>query len=532
MKGDFARVTFDPARHYSQVMQQQGRVALEADWNEQAGIQLFLLRTMIADLVGPCWAPGTGFAITAQPRVTDWQLAPGHFYVDGILCQNEAMCTLGSQPYAPAPADTGGDWTNPPTSFALWLDVWERHLSAIEAPEIADIALNGVDTASRAQTVWQVRLLDLTPASLTATLDATTAALKVRLQAAVSTADQTAINQQITDVGQLRDTIAAGNLSANGDPCPSLRQVLGSRATYAWPRLRAELGPVVSDSDPCVIAADARYRGCENQLYRVEIHQGGAAGTLNSPSGTNFKWSRENGSVIFPILGANSTPQNDGSAQLAVSLAALGRDQRLGLAVNDWVELVDDDYTLAQRAAPLLQVMAIDTAQMMVTLSVPKNVTPYAVSNDPAKHPLLRRWDQSGSVDAQGCVPLVEGETVELEDGVQITFLPGGIYANGDYWLIPARVAGNGTLDWPQAPDGTPAALPSNGMHHQAVLGTFGAQGAYSECCCRFDSLCALMRNTADQRSVSSLDMQPMAPPVAKPAAKKAATNQPRKGGG
>ncbi|MGO4700732.1 DUF6519 domain-containing protein [Dyella sp. 2RAB6] len=530
MKGDFARVTFDPARHYSQVMQQQGRVTLEADWNEQAGIQLFLLRTMIADLVGPCWAPGTGFAITTQPHVSDWQLAPGHFYVDGILCQNEAMCTLDSQPYAPATTDTGDDWNKPPSSFALWLDVWERHLSALEAPEIADLALNGVDTASRAQTVWQVRMLDLDPAPLLATLDAVIAALKVRLEAAVSSADQTAIKQQITDVTQLRNDIAAGNLGINGDPCPSLRQVLGSRAAYAWPQLRAQLGPIPSDNDPCVIAADARYRGCENQLYRVEIHQGGAAGSLSAPSGTNFKWSRENGSVIFPILRADSTPQNDGSAQLAVSLATLGRDPRLGLAVNDWVELVDDNYTLSQLAAPLLQVMAIDTAQNMVTLAVPKNVTPYAVSNAPDKHPLLRRWDQRGDVDAQGCVPLLEGQTIELEDGVQVSFQAGGIYANGDYWLIPARVAGNGTLDWPQAPDGTAMSVQSSGMHHQAVLGCLGGEAGYSECCCRFDSLCSLIMNKSDRRSTNSVDVQPMA--IAKPAAKKAVAAPAKKKGG
>ncbi|GAA0710556.1 hypothetical protein ISN75_11320 [Dyella marensis] len=523
MKGDFARVTFDPARHYSQVMQQQGRVTLEADWNEQAGIQLFLLRTMIADLVGPCWAPGSGFAITTQQHLADWQLAPGHFYVDGILCQNEAMCTLDSQPYAPAPADTGDDWNKPPNNFALWLDVWERHLSAIEAPEIADLALDGVDTASRAQTVWQVRLLNLDPTTLTARLDAVTAALKVRLEAAVSSSDQAAIKQQINDVAQLRNSIAAGGgATNNGDPCPSLRQLLGARAAYAWPQLRAQLGPIPSDSDPCVIAADARYRGCENQLYRVEIHQGGAAGTAGSPSGTNFKWSRENGSVIFPIIGAISTPQNDGSAQLAVSLATLGRDQRLGLAVNDWVELVDDEYTLAQLAAPLLQVMAIDVAQGIVTLTVPKNVTPYAVSNDPARHPLLRRWDQSGDLDGQGCVPLLEGQTIELEDGVQISFQAGGLYANGDYWVIPARVAGNGTLDWPQAPDGTAALVRSSGMHHQAVLGCLGVQGAYNECCCRFDSLCSLIMDKSDRRDTKAADLKPMA--VAAPAAKKAAT--------
>ena len=137
MKGDFARVTFDPTLHYSQVFQQQGRVLLEADWNEQATIQLHLLRTMVRDLVGPCWAVAQGFSIAAQPHVTDWQLSPGHFYADGILCVNDAMCTLSTQPYAPTPDDTayGGNLVDPPDSFALWLDVWERHLCAVEAPE-------------------------------------------------------------------------------------------------------------------------------------------------------------------------------------------------------------------------------------------------------------------------------------------------------------------------------------------------------------------------------------------------------------
>ena len=35
MKGDFSRETFDRARHYSAVLLQQGRVQLDADWNEQ-----------------------------------------------------------------------------------------------------------------------------------------------------------------------------------------------------------------------------------------------------------------------------------------------------------------------------------------------------------------------------------------------------------------------------------------------------------------------------------------------------------------
>ena len=38
MPGDYSRNTFDPRRHYSGVLMQQGRVQLDADWNEQLAI--------------------------------------------------------------------------------------------------------------------------------------------------------------------------------------------------------------------------------------------------------------------------------------------------------------------------------------------------------------------------------------------------------------------------------------------------------------------------------------------------------------
>jgi len=538
MKGDFARVTFDPARHYSQVLQQQGRVLLEADWNEQAGIQLHLLRALVQDLLGPCWAAGSGFGLTVSSTdakgtvkplpLTDWQLSPGHFYVDGILCENDAVSTLAAQPYAPTPdygvADGKSGFENPPPTFALWLDVWERHLCSVEAPAIDDSALDGVDTASRAQVVWQLRMLDQHRAGQQ--LDDIEAALDVRLQATTNAVDIAAIKQQIADVGNLRNSIG-GKDTGNDDPCAVLRQLLGARTAYALPRLRAQLGPVEADSDPCVIAADARYRGCENQLYRVEIHQGGLAGGANAATGASFKWSRENGSVVFPIASsALGTAASDGSAQLVIVLANLGRDARLGLAVNDWVELVDDDYTLAQRAFALLQVIAIAVADNSVTLAVPKNITPYPVADDPRKHPLLRRWDQRDAVSAQGVVAVAEGAPIDLEDGIQIGFEPGGLYATGDYWLIPARVADNGMLDWPSTGT-TPDALPPRGLHHYAVLGVTDANGGYQECCCRFGTLCELIR-AGQNKQAGQLDKAHVLvaqPAVAAPAvAKKAGT--------
>lgn len=563
MKGDFARVTYDPTLHYSQVFQQQGRVLLEADWNEQAAIQLQLLRALAVDLVGPCWAAGDGFRIlatdsTGKPApLTDWRLTAGHFYVDGILCVNEAVCTLSAQPGAPTPDYGVGDgksgFENPKPPYALWLDVWERHLSWVEAPHLVDPALDGVDTCSRAQVVWQVRMLVEEQAS--ASLHTALEAMRRRHDALDPAGQEAQVLAALIQViekdggtllGQIFAAIGGNADGSQNEPwCELLRQVMGLRQAYACPRLAAQLLPPESDEDPCVIAADARYRGCENQLYRIEIHDGGAAtadadaaGNAADQTTATFKWSRENGSVIFPVLEctAPGEPLVDGNATMKATLASLGRDARLGLEVGDRVELLDDDHTLAQRALPLLEVVAIDVPSRIVTLSVPSATPGYLPTVDPDKHALLRRWDQREALNATGLLEVVEGEWIELEDGVQIRFQPGGVYGRGDYWQIPARVAGNGTIDWPQTAgsDGKPVAamVAARGLHHQAVLGGADADGTYTECCCRLIPLCTQRLRNAGQALKPAMDVSALQPTsigavkaaAAGTAAKKAAT--------
>ena len=46
MKGDFTHDTFDQQNHCYRVLMQQGRVLLDADWNEQASILLHYLRIL------------------------------------------------------------------------------------------------------------------------------------------------------------------------------------------------------------------------------------------------------------------------------------------------------------------------------------------------------------------------------------------------------------------------------------------------------------------------------------------------------
>jgi len=57
MKGDFSRSTFDPQKHYSGVRMQQGRVQLDADWNENLDILLHRIETETLDVIGQCGVP-------------------------------------------------------------------------------------------------------------------------------------------------------------------------------------------------------------------------------------------------------------------------------------------------------------------------------------------------------------------------------------------------------------------------------------------------------------------------------------------
>ena len=57
MKGDFTRNTFKSDKHYSGVRSQQGRVQVDADWNEAVDILAHWDRTTRRDVIGPCGGP-------------------------------------------------------------------------------------------------------------------------------------------------------------------------------------------------------------------------------------------------------------------------------------------------------------------------------------------------------------------------------------------------------------------------------------------------------------------------------------------
>jgi len=90
-------------------------------------------------------------------------------------------------------------------------------------------------------------------------------------------------------------------------------------------------------------------------LYRVEIHNPGEAGEAT------FKWSRDNGSVIYAIRSLQG--------ETAV-VYDLGADDRSRLQPGQWVEITDDDMAKRGETGPLLQVEDVDPVENLVILLV------------------------------------------------------------------------------------------------------------------------------------------------------------------
>jgi len=440
MKDDFTRDSFDATKHYSRVMLQQGRVQLDADWNEQTSIVLHYLRTLAADLLGPHAGPADklGFEIITQafPSTSldakleelesnekrrrtlkaalkrgDMIIGPGRYYVAGILAENDVAILYSEQN-----EDSGiDDIKNRDRPMLVYLDVWEREVIYVEDERIREVALGGPDTCTRVKVMWQVKVLK---------------------------------SQGTADI----DCTAADSLAA-----------LGTGKLRA--RARLDKPPV----ELCVVPPESRYRGAENQLYRVEVHTGGSA-----TGGATFKWSRENGSVVFPIrtlAGATAT------------LETFGRDLRLGLSEGDWVEILDDALVVGETAGYLAQVSRLNGDESSISLTSLANtdLPTYGVEDAYKKHPYLRRWDHAGDLKHfGGALQITETDDIEngwltLEDGVQISFskgVKGAIYRIGDYWLIPARTI-TSNVEWPYE-------RRDNGDMVAATLLAHGPQHAYA----------------------------------------------------
>jgi hypothetical protein len=491
MNGDFTRSTFRKEKHYTSVRMQQGRVQVDADWNEALDIGLHLDRVTRRDVIGADGVPkeGGGFAIGVAPGGADLTISSGRMYVDGVLCEvdgegavleeahtdrvvvaalaaggrafeehewieatdaaasvshraritaiDEAARSLMIDPplaqsdadalnaapsatvhrvasYATQPdlpeapyVDAG---TSPPAldlddgTYVVYADVWERHVTALDDPELVETALGGPDTTTRTKAVWQVRMEPATGSPKT---------------------------------------------------CDDLKDwAPGQGRTPTTGALRARSKPETPSTNPCVIPASAGYRRLENQLYRVEVHAPGPLGTAT------FKWSRDNASMAA-LWTAQAGPE--------LTVSTIGPDEVLGFASGQLVELLDDTRELSGTPGSLTRIVAPPQGDVItVDTTVPVDRTQFP------GNPKVRRWDCTNAAPVER--PAAGDGWLALEDGVQVLF-EDGYYNTGDYWLVPARTA-QGDVEWPRDGGGAPVPRPPDGIaHHYAPLALIEVAG-------------------------------------------------------
>jgi hypothetical protein len=460
MKGDFSRLRFSQKKNYTSVMQQQGRVSLDSDANEQSAIYDYLRTTETIDVVGIVGGPvhDEGFKISVNGDAIE--IGKGRYYVDGILCQNDCERAYADQPFLIEPDPTDEELLSSLQqgtigAIQVYLQVWKRLVTVLDDCCLREPALGQADTTARVQTIWRVVAkglnaapseqiagsVALTTGSMTVTGvgSSFTTALEVGEQL-VFASDSTETPYTIAAIANDTSlTLVSPYAGASTALAPTTASVVGvagncckSMHTGLVPargqgKLHADTGGSSGDCS-CEPTPAAGYRGLENQLYRVEIQEPG-----NETSAT-FKWSRENGSVVVAV----SSVSGD-----TVYVDSLGPDPNLGFASGQWVELSDDTNLFGEVPKPgnLYQIQTVTPEYLSVTLMTPVTSPP-----DPCKHARMRRWDQFGSSAGLNGISVSAGP-ISLENGIEVEFSKGK-YESGDYWLIPARTA-TGSIDWP-----------------------------------------------------------------------------------
>lgn len=399
---------------------QQGRVSVDADWNEPQA-------------TGGCCvsARDAGFRISLNGG-GHMSIEAGQIYLDGILCQNITEVAFTDQPYMKFQRDPVSEgWREgAPTDHIVYLHVWQRLVTALEDQTLGEVAFGGPDTGVRVRTAWRVGVLNVS---------------------------------------------ATPRLAAAAPPAPACGDELSSWEDMVAPgtgTMTMRARRIGEDIDASPVPRMPVYRGLENELYRVEVHDPG------DPGQATFKWSRTNGSEMIWVQAVSGS---------TVTVDSTDPDEMRGLGVGQWVELSDDYTDVVRLPGQMAQITRIDPAAGAITLSAAVN-SPFSVSN----RPRLRRWDVAAAVG----LPLLPVETsfesagwIPLEGGVEVAF-GAGTYATGNYWEIPVGKVARG-IEGPLDRLADPALTspPANDIKHHycrlAVLHADSSSGKWNLLDCR-----------------------------------------------
>jgi hypothetical protein len=447
MASDRARVSFDPSRKWRGLVAQQGRVTVEADWNEAAAIQALSDRLIALDVIGPLGTPHSGYAVTAggsgsPPGGSPPSGGPGPLtvgtgtvYVGGTrldldqeveldgtlqpdwLDQSTDTLWVAPEPAVPSPP------SSPPVSAneLVYLLAVEQEVSALEVPELADVALGGPDTMQR------LRILQRFVRWPTNSPDCTGAWAEV--QAAWQT---------------------------TGLDFDSATMLLGSAA-----QLEVSFDPVPPNAGPCEPAATGGYLGPENQMIRVQV------ASVDPATGVpTIMWGFDNATFLYELQSIAPVPGGPG---VVLTLTQNPIDSYHYPQADQAVELLRDAAALSPTddgngpfeyiASGSGFVTTVTTAYnpSLMTLTVADQPPADYLSASATPAPYLRVWQGTAEAPAGTAVEL---ETASATTGIQVTLTSSGGFHPGDFWrfavrpsvanlIYPARMAAS-----PQPPDG------------------------------------------------------------------------------
>ncbi|MDI6104129.1 DUF6519 domain-containing protein [Actinoplanes sp. NEAU-A12] len=404
MAHDVSRSAYDArvSKHWSGVQAQQGRLLSDDDWNEAQAIDADDTRRTRAQVIGAAGSPDNGFKVAA-PRITankiDFDLLPGTMYVGGhrvTLDQTEAFTLQRDwlqQPPSERP-DTGGA----ERIDAVYLEVWQQPVTAVEDTELTEVALGGPDTSVRLRTMRRVRVL---PNVGTESCSAAWAAVRARL----------------------------GPLSEDNE--------LTSGAT-----LRVGFVPNAGSGDNlCSPSAQNGYLGAENQAIRVEVGAGG----------NKLLWSYDNASPLYRVRVSTQAgvqtvrflqpPKDEAHWPLAQQTVEL----------LPWSAVLPNGEKVAETHGGFLAKVAAsydpDARTITTTPPVPaafgatwqsrSDATTLSTVQDSFFY--LRVWNRGGDTASVSEIPFTAGTPVPLTGtGLTVT-LSGGPLRPGDFWIIAAR---------------------------------------------------------------------------------------------
>jgi Family of unknown function (DUF6519)/IPT/TIG domain len=420
MAGDRARVSYDPSRKWRGLVAQQGRVTLDADWNEAAAIGEERDRLAARDAVGPVGTPDGGYSVTAVPAAApgpampgDLTIGPGTLYLGGERLDLDAPVTYSTQPDW-LDHSTDPLWVPPAvpagTSFELvYLLAAEQEVSATEDPALADVALGGPDTMQRQQILQR-------------------------------------FVRQPSPSGTCADAWSAfvSSLGGKGLQFDAASMTIGSATT-----LQVSFANAPAVPNQCEPVATGGFQGAENQMIRVMVASVDAAGV------PTIAWGFDDASFLYRLKAATYDSAGD---QTTVTLASAPVDNFHNPGAGQAVELLRDavrltatDYIAAPAGVVMPLFSAYDPTQMQLVISG-QPPDDYLSAATPQLY--LRVWQST--VAAQPGAATALGDT-----GIAVTLTSStGTFHAGDFWCFalrpiePAIVYPARYLAAPQPPDG------------------------------------------------------------------------------